>query len=98
MDRQYGVRGGEIDLVAKDGEELVFVEVKSRQDAVFGHPEEAVTPEKIRRILRAIHFYLAEKKWEDRAWRIDVVALQFHEAGGLKVHHVRAVDMPEGLW
>lgn len=98
LDRQYGVRGGEIDLIAQDSEEIVFVEVKSRQDESFGYPEEAVTPEKIRKIMRAIQYYLSEKKWEDKNWRIDVVAIQFTDRGEPKVHHVKAVDMPEGLW
>lgn len=98
IDRQYGVRGGEIDLVAQDGEEIVFVEVKSRQDQTFGHPEEAVTPEKIRKMLRAIHFYLSDKKCENKAWRIDVIALELGDKEGGEVHHVKAVDMPEGLW
>ncbi|MBU0646532.1 YraN family protein [Patescibacteria group bacterium] len=98
LDRQYGVRGGEIDLVAQDGEEIVFVEVKSRRDESFGFPEEAVTPAKIRKIRRAIQYYLQAKKQEDRPWRIDVVAIQFANGQEPKVHHVKAVDMPEGLW
>ncbi|HWS14676.1 MAG TPA: YraN family protein, partial [Candidatus Methylomirabilis sp.] len=52
-DRNYRARGGEIDIVARKGDLLVFVEVRSREDAAFGTPEETVTPAKRRRIVAA---------------------------------------------
>jgi putative endonuclease len=70
--RSYRTRSGEIDLVARDGDTLVFVEVKARRQGV---PAEAVTPEKQRRItLAALHFLRKHRLLEQRC-RFDVVAI-----------------------
>jgi len=58
LTRNYRVGGGEIDLVARHGAELVFVEVRSRRSAAFGSAAESVTPTKRRRILLAAQHYL----------------------------------------
>ena len=57
--RNYRVAGGEIDLIARHGAELVFVEVRSRRSAAFGSAAESVTPAKRRRLLLAAQHYLA---------------------------------------
>ena len=59
LDRHVSTRGGEIDIVARDGNELVFVEVKMRRSDTFGGPEEAVTDQKLDRIQSAIDAYLS---------------------------------------
>ena len=70
--RGYRTRSGEIDLIARDGDTLVFVEVKARRQGV---PAEAVTPEKQRRItLAALHFLRKHRLLEQRC-RFDVVAI-----------------------
>lgn len=56
--RNYRVAGGEIDLIARHGPELVFVEVRSRRSAAFGSAAESVTPAKRRRLLLAAQHYL----------------------------------------
>lgn len=56
--RNYRVPGGEIDLIARHGAELVFVEVRSRRSAAFGSAAESVTPSKRRRLLLAAQHYL----------------------------------------
>ncbi len=56
--RNYRVAGGEIDLIARHGAELVFVEVRSRRSAAFGSAAESVTPSKRRRLLLAAQHYL----------------------------------------
>ncbi len=58
LSRNYRVAGGEIDLIARHGAELVFVEVRSRRSAAFGSAAESVTPAKRRRILLAAQHYL----------------------------------------
>ncbi len=68
-------RVGEIDLVARDGPTLVFVEVKTRTSDRFGGPEEAVTSSKLDRMKRAAWAYLAVHGSLDVDWRIDVVAI-----------------------
>ncbi len=68
-------RWGEIDIVAKDGQTLVFAEVKTRRDESCGLPEESVTPDKLRKLALAAEHYLLRHHLNDQAWRIDVVAL-----------------------
>lgn len=75
IEQNWRCQEGEIDLVAREGEDWVFVEVKARSGAHFGSPEEAVTPSKQRKLLRCGLMYLAEHDLGDVSWRIDVVAI-----------------------
>lgn len=59
IDRNHFVKGGELDLVMQDGDTLVFIEVKHRENWHYGHPLETVTPAKKRRIVRAASIFLA---------------------------------------
>lgn len=81
VERNWRCQGGEIDLVAQEEETCVFVEVKLRQGQAFGTPEEAVTPAKQDRLLRAAEAYLAEHDLTDVGWRIDVVAIELASSG-----------------
>lgn len=74
--RNWTCRFGEIDLVARDGEEWVFLEVKTRRGDSFGTPEDAVTPAKRRKLLRAAASYLEGQNAADQPWRIDVIAVE----------------------
>jgi len=87
--RQYKTHIGEIDLVAMDGDEIVFVEVKTRRGTEFGYPEESVTPKKLQKIAMVAEQYVREKKEEGRAWRVDVVAITTGEQD--EVHYVKGV-------
>lgn len=58
--RQVRVKGGEIDIIARDGEVLCFIEVRSRTTAAFGHPLETIDAGKQQRIARAAACYLAD--------------------------------------
>ena len=73
--RNYRAPGGEIDIIAWDGETLCFVEVRGRAEPHFGDPLETITPVKIGRIIRAARGYLAElpKPWP--VMRFDVIGL-----------------------
>ncbi len=66
---------GEVDLIAKDGESLVFVEVKTRTNNSFGHPETGVTAVKIKHLVDSAQAYLLEHEGYPADWRIDVVAI-----------------------
>ena len=73
----FRCRQGEVDLIARDGEYLVFVEVKYRADSRAGEPEEAVTPAKRRTILQVARFYLyCHRLPETTKCRFDVVAIK----------------------
>ena len=87
--RQVRVGRGEIDLVMQDGEELVFVEVKTRQSNAFGNPEESVTRRKLERILRMAQIYL-KKEGLECPWRIDVVAINLSEKQS-PIHYIVGV-------
>ena len=69
--RNYQIRGGEIDLVALDGDELVFVEVRWRTDDLG---EESIGPKKTAALRRTINRYLSEME-ETRSFRCDVIAV-----------------------
>ncbi|MBI5202615.1 MAG: YraN family protein [Elusimicrobia bacterium] len=75
LERRFRTKAGELDLVAEDGEEIVFVEVKARASGDFGGPEGAVTGEKQRRLVRAAEFYLSLRGKEEAPSRFDVVAV-----------------------
>ena len=66
---------GEIDLVARDGATLVFVEVKSRSGGAYGLPQEAVTRAKQRRLTRLAWWYLKTHRLQEHPARFDVVAV-----------------------
>ena len=87
--RNWRCREGELDLVARDGGVLVFVEVKTRTSARFGAPAEAVTPRKAARIRRLSQRWLAEVRPPYVAeLRFDVVSV-LRTAGLPEVLHLR---------
>ena len=71
----YRVRGGEIDLIAEKDDIVHFVEVKLRNNLAFGRGAEAVTKEKQRRICRAAVRFLAQRGWQERFCRFDVIEI-----------------------
>jgi putative endonuclease len=73
--RQHRNAGGEIDLVALDGDTVVFVEVKTRGSEDRGQPVDAITPDKQRRLTRAALVFLKQRKWLERRCRFDVIAI-----------------------
>lgn len=81
LERRYRTRAGEIDIVARDGAALVFVEVKARRTGRFGHPAEAVTPRKRRRVAQMAADYLARRRPCVSACRFDVVAVTIGPEG-----------------
>ena len=85
--RNYRTTQGEVDLIARDGQVVVFVEVKSRRRGV---PAEAVGPEKQKRLtLAALHF-LRKHALLEHACRFDVVAIIWPEGGSPTVEHFRS--------
>ena len=84
IQRNWRVATGEIDIIAREAEMWVFVEVKTRSDTGFGTPEEALTDAKERRLYELGLLYLAEQELGDVAWRIDVVAITLGERGKVR--------------
>lgn len=75
LDRNYYTRFGEIDIIAKDGNTLAFVEVKYRNSTAKGIPEEAVDIRKQRRIYRSAEYYLYKNHMGNVSCRFDVAAI-----------------------
>ena len=78
--RRFRCRGGELDIVAKDGPTLVFVEVKTRTSLRFGSAAEAVTRPKQRRMVRLALEYMARHHLTDCPCRFDVVSIHMDGA------------------
>ena len=75
--RRFRCRGGEIDIIARDGTTLVFVEVKARESRAFGAAAEAVTSYKQHRIAAIASEYVMQHHWQNRPCRFDVVSIHF---------------------
>ena len=84
LERNFRCRLGEIDLVAEEEQDLVFVEVKARRGVASGLPEDALTIRKRRKLIEVASYYLDLHACSDRSWRIDVVAVQFSSSGKLE--------------
>jgi len=79
--RRYRTRHGEIDIIARDGPTIVFVEVKARRGRAFGRAVEAVTRTKRRRLVLMAGDYLACRTRRDGPCRFDVVEVDVGESG-----------------
>lgn len=75
--RNVRLMGCEIDLVAQDGKEIAFVEVKTRRSRAAGYPETSVTPTKLAHIERAAEGWM--QKHGAAPWRVDVVAIELQD-------------------
>jgi len=87
VERGFRLFRGEIDVVARDGDTLVFVEVKTRADESHGRPEESVTPAKQRQIRRIAQGYLVRNGCGDIACRFDVVAILIRGPDDCRLEH-----------
>ncbi len=84
----YRCRYGEIDIVARDDYQIVFVEVRTKKGRAFGTPEESVSSIKQSRMVKAAETYLQDKGIESSDWRIDVVAIEVNS-----MDKVRRIDV-----
>jgi len=76
IDKNYRTRRGEIDVVAKNENILVFVEVKTRTNAMFGSPEEAIDFNKQNKLAKTAEHYLSFHDTPDVNYRIDSIAVE----------------------
>ncbi len=94
LERNWRCGAGEIDIVARDGEALVVVEVKTRSSDTFGSPQEAVTPAKVARLRTLAAMWLSGPGVYRRPpteVRVDVVAVRRPTRGPAVVEHLRGV-------
>ena len=90
--RRYRRRGGEIDIIAREGPATVFVEVKAREDCQFGDGTEAVRRWKQRRMTRVAIDYAARHGLIDTPCRFDVVSIHFGPDGPVVEIYKNAFD------
>ena len=95
--RRYRTSLGELDLVARDGDCVVFVEVKTRRSQDAGHPAEAVHRSKQAQLTRLALAFLKRFGWLERAARFDVVSIVWGEKGAEpEITHYRNAFEPTG--
>ncbi|MCL8026624.1 YraN family protein [Nocardioides bruguierae] len=91
LDRNWRCPEGEIDLVLRDGDDLVVCEVKTRAGATGGTPHEAVTSEKLGRLVRLGEAWQEARGVRAPALRVDLVAVRRPRRGPALVEHVRGL-------
>lgn len=90
--RNWRCAAGEIDLVARAGQELVFVEVKTRRGRAMGTPEEGLTSRKSQKLLELARQYVADGDL-DVDWRVDLIAVELDNSGKL----IRCEHIPNAV-
>lgn len=75
LSRNFSCRFGEIDIIARQDEVTVFIEVRTRSSCEFGLPQESIKPDKIKHLLRSAQYYINRFGNPEREFRFDVVAI-----------------------
>ena len=88
LDRNFECRQGEIDIIALDKKEIVFIEVKTRTSNKYGAPSEAVNKIKQKHMLQTIKYYLYIRNLSDEFIRIDVMEV-YIKNNVYKVNHIK---------
>ena len=84
LQTNYRCSFGEVDIIAVQGNRLVFVEVRTKANTEFGSPEESITRIKMQHMERSAQYYLQTLKSQPQDWRIDLIAVELDTSGKLK--------------
>lgn len=90
VERNFMATQGEIDIIARDKEELVFIEVKTRTGIQFGRPAEAVNELKRRHLIGTAKYYLHSKLLENEFIRFDIIEVYLHE-NKCNINHLKQI-------
>jgi putative endonuclease len=90
IDRNWRSRAGEIDLVARDHDRIVFIEVKTRNGSGYGHPFEAITKEKVSRMRRVVADWCQAKQVSGIQIRLDAISVLI-SGGRISIEHLKQV-------
>ena len=90
LEKNFSCRQGEIDIIARDKDYIVFFEIKSRTSRKYGLPSEAVTKEKIKHILKTASYYLYKHHLENANTRVDVIEV-YVRASHYKINHIKQI-------
>lgn len=77
LKRNFYTKQGEIDIIAKEKYEYVFIEVKTRKNREYGEPIDAIDKNKIKHLKKAINYYLYKNRLEDKFIRIDIIEIKY---------------------
>lgn len=89
VERNFRCVCGEVDIIARDGRAIVFVEVKCRNNDDYGPPQLAVTPFKQRQISKAALVWLSKRRLFEADARFDVVAIVLRDHDLPQIEHIR---------
>ncbi|MGM9540447.1 YraN family protein [Anaerovibrio sp.] len=89
VEQNYRCPAGEIDIIARCGELVIFAEVKTRRSGRFGRPGAAVDSFKQQKIIRSAGWYIRGKGLEGSRFRFDVLEVMRTPAGQMSVNHIR---------
>ena len=90
IERNFAATQGEIDIVARDKKELVFIEVKTRTNTLYGKPIEAVNNPKQKHLISTAKYYLYSKHLENEFVRLDVIEVYINESM-YKINHIKQI-------
>lgn len=83
---------GEIDVIATDGDQLVFVEVKTRSSTVFGTPADAITPKKLRSVIKAAEYFILVNNHAQN-YRIDAIEVFMNGNTISSINHIKNITL-----
>ena len=90
IERNFIAKQGEIDIIAKDKEELVFIEVKTRTNALYGQPVDAVHRIKQKHLVKTVNYYLYLRNLENKFIRLDVIEVYLKD-NTYKINHIKQI-------
>ena len=88
LERNFSCHQGEIDIIAKDKDEIVFIEVKTRTNNKYGLASEAVNKQKQNHLIRTIKYYIYINNYENNFIRIDVIEVYITNKK-IKINHIK---------
>lgn len=88
LERNYRCKLGEMDLIAYDGEYIIFIEVKTRTSNAYGFPMEAVGKRKQTKYIQMASAYIKEKGMYGKSFRFDVIEIMTKEQGKPSINHI----------
>lgn len=94
LDQNYRCRIGEVDLIALDGEYLVFIEVKTRSSTAYGFPMEAIGTKKQNKYFNMASVYTKHKGIHEASIRFDIVEVMTRKDKALEINHVANAFQP----
>lgn len=90
LERNFSCKRGEIDIIALDKEEIVFIEIKARISLKYGLPSEAVTKYKLKHIYKTAEYYLYTRNLQNENTRIDVIEVYIQNKQ-IIINHLKQV-------